>query len=384
MRSKLLHFVCELNPRMGGVPTGMELLTTNLVNYEIDSSIASLGNSKLSFQAAAPRIERMKIAGIKIFWTSALFRNPYGLGWNFNLGKKLSQDASYSLVVLHQVYTLSTFVGYRFARKYNIPFVVFPHGSLTKYNESDSKFIKSVAKMLIISRILRRAKSIIVTCKSEEVDLGTVLRSKSVLIPYGTEANINLNQDFNEYFEVDIRILFSGRFTKKKNIMLLLSGMREVLLTYPKAILDIAGTGNVTEINKLRRIVQDLGIENNVKFHGWIEKSLHTELLKSASLLVLPSQNENFGLVVSEALSYGVPCVVSKFVGTSDLVRQYKAGEVLEELTPECVAAAILKVLSGERNNYRDAALKAAHEKLQWSGIALKWRNLIASPALEL
>ena len=71
MRSKLLHFYCELNPRMGGISTGMELIATNLVNYEIDSSIASLGNSKLSFQTAAPRIERMKNAGIIIFWTSA-------------------------------------------------------------------------------------------------------------------------------------------------------------------------------------------------------------------------------------------------------------------------------------------------------------------------
>ena len=98
---------------------------------------------------------------------------------------------------------------------------------------------------------------------------------------------------------------------------------------------------------------------------------------------MLPSENEKFALVVSEALSAGVPCVVSKFVGTSDIVAKHHAGEIIDELTPESVAAGVIKVLEGDENAYRAAAIQATCEDLDWSKIALRWKALISSLAVE-
>jgi len=101
------------------------------------------------------------------------------------------------------------------------------------------------------------------------------------------------------------------------------------------------------------------------------------------NLLVLPSKSENFALVVSEALSSGIPCVVSKFVGVSDIVARHKAGVIIEELTVESVAASVIKVLDGDHQAYRNAALRAVDEDLNWSKIALKWKAMIRSLALD-
>ena len=181
----------------------------------------------------------------------------------------------------------------------------------------------------------------------------------------------------------NLRILFSGRFHKVKNLPLLIAAMPLIVSKFPHLILDIAGKGSEGERSVLVKLIHDLNIEKSVEFHGWVDRYEMEQLFRSASLLVLPSESENFAQVVSEALSSGVPCVVSQFVGTSDIVARHHAGEIIEELTPESVAAAVLKVLEGDQLAYREAAFKATREDLDWSKIALKWKALISSLDVE-
>jgi glycosyltransferase involved in cell wall biosynthesis len=323
----------------------------------------------------------MRTGGVKVLTTPSWFTNPYGLGWNFGIQKKLNASSNYSLIILHQVYTLSTLLGYRYAKKYRIPYAVKPHGSLTHYHESDSKLIKMIAKKLIISKILREANVIIVTCDSEKNDLDISLQSKACTLHFGATINKRLGQVNlpTSKGNNSLRIMFSGRFDKKKNLPLLLNSIPQILTKYPDLILDIAGSGTPKEIRNLRALVQTLGLERNIKFHGWIDKTKMNELFSSTRLLVLPSENENFALVVAEALSVGVPCVVSKFVGTSDIVAKHHAGEIIEELTPTAVAVAVIKVLEGDENAYRAAAIEATRRELDWSKIALQWRAMVTS-----
>lgn len=381
----LAHFTCGLNPKLGGVVSGIELSTMNLARYGIGGTVISLGNSTESLVAAEPTIAQMRTGGVKVLTTPSWFTNPYGLGWNFGIQKKLNASSNYSLIILHQVYTLSTLLGYRYAKKYRIPYGVKPHGSLTRYHESDSKLIKMIAKKLIISKILREANVIIVTCDSEIDDLNISLQPKAYKLPYGANIHDRVGQINLPATRVSngLRIMFSGRFDKKKNLPLLLKSMSQILTKYPDLILDIAGSGTPKEIENLRTIVQTLGLEKNIKFHGWIDRTKMNELFSSTRLLVLPSENENFALVVTEALSAGVPCVVSKFVGTSDIVAKHHAGEIIDELTPESVAAGVIKVLEGDENAYRAAAIQATCEDLDWSKIALRWKALISSLAVE-
>jgi len=76
-----------------------------------------------------------------------------------------------------------------------------------------------------------------------------------------------------------------------------------------------------------------------------------------------------------------VPCVVSKYVGTSDIVAKHHAGEIIKELTPTSVADGILKVLQGDETKYREAAFEAVQNSLDWSKIALQWKGLVTSLA---
>lgn len=354
-----------------------------LSKYGIRNQIISTGNTKGQIEQNLSKIAELKAVGVEFNFSLSRWQNNYGLGSFISLIRTINGMPRPDLIVLHQIYTFSTILGYWYAKRYHIPYAVKPHGSLTKYHESDNRLIKTLAKKVIISKILLESNLIIVTSDSEKNDLATLLQFKACKLPYGA-----LFQNPVEGYAVipqsthrNLRIVFSGRFDKKKNLPLLIQSLPQVLDKYPDLILDIAGSGSTKEVNHVHQLVSSMQLEPSIKFHGWIGAERMHQLLTASKLLVLPSENENFAIVVAEALSLGIPCVVSKFVGTADIVAKYQAGEVIDKLTSASIADGIIKVLQGEGAAYRKAAIEATRGELDWSKIALQWKALITSLA---
>jgi len=380
---RICHFCSSLDPYRGGVASGIVTTIKQLAKYQIDSQIVSTGNTRHQMERISKTLSDLKSIGVEYICSVARLENDYGLGTIRGLYRKLNNLSKPDLVILHQIYTFSTILGYIYAKKYRIPYVVQPHGSLTRYHESDSRLKKTLAKWLLISRILREADAIIVTCESEKADLNPVLQLKVCLLPYGTAITVSKESLLSTLPVEDrnLRIIFSGRFDKKKNLSLVIRTLPYVIEMYPALTLDVAGSGTAKEVRKLQILISSLKLENHVKFHGWIDSLKMQELFAVARLLVLPSENENFAIVVAEALSAGLPCVVSRFVGTADIVAKHHAGEVIHDLTPISVANGIMKVLQGDAMKYREAALEAVENSLAWSKIALRWKALVTSLA---
>ena len=380
---RICHFCFSLDPSRGGVSSGIVSTVKQLTKYRINNQIVSTGNTRNQMEQNSKILSELKSIGVEYIGTVARFENDYGLGTLRGLKKRLDNLSKPDLIVLHQIYTFSTLLGYMYAKKNRIPYVVKPHGSLTKYHESDSKLIKTLAKWFLISKILREADAIIVTCKSERADLIASLKPKAHQLEYGAVVSWPQDEAVRRQprGNQNKRIVFSGRFDKKKNLPLVIKAMPQILDKYPDIILDIAGSGTANEVRILQNLISTLELESNVQFHGWIDSSKMQEIFAAARLLVLPSENENFAIVVAEALSAGVPCVVSKFVGTADIVAKHNAGEVIDELTPASVAEGIMKVLRGDEIKYREAAFEAVENSLDWSKIALRWKALVTSLA---
>ena len=380
---RICHFCFSLDPSRGGVSSGVITTVKQLTKYRINNQIVSTGITRNQMEQNSKILSELKSIGVEYIGTVARFENDYGLGTLRGLKKRLDNLSKPDLIVLHQIYTFSTLLGYMYAKKNRIPYVVKPHGSLTKYHESDSKLIKTLAKWFLISKILREADAIIVTCKSERADLIASLKPKAHQLEYGAVVSWPQDEAVRRQprGNQNKRIVFSGRFDKKKNLPLVIKAMPQILDKYPDLILDIAGSGTANEVRILQNLISTLELESNVQFHGWIDSSKMQEIFAAARLLVLPSENENFAIVVAEALSAGVPCVVSKFVGTADIVAKHNAGEVIDELTPASVAEGIMKVLRGDEIKYREAAFEAVENSLDWSKIALRWKALVTSLA---
>jgi len=123
----------------------------------------------------------------------------------------------------------------------------------------------------------------------------------------------------------------------------------------PDAMLELAGEGEPDYVAALQRRALMNGVASSVAFRGFVSKEKKDRLLNSASLLVLPSHHENFGVVVVEALEAGIPVVVSPEVHLADFVKTEGVGKVAVA-NPPILADAILSVLADNdmRNRARD------------------------------
>lgn len=102
-------------------------------------------------------------------------------------------------------------------------------------------------------------------------------------------------------------IIFVGRLIKEKNADVLIKAIGHAKKTMPGIKCHIIGDG--PEKEKLSQLVSGCGLENNVRFFGFMDHTEVIAFIKSSKALVLPSGREGFGMVVIEAFSCGVPVV---------------------------------------------------------------------------
>jgi len=113
-------------------------------------------------------------------------------------------------------------------------------------------------------------------------------------------------------------VLFVGRLTVQKGPDYFIQAAQKVLLYNPKTIFVMAGSGDME-----RRLIDDavrLGIGDKVIFTGFVRGKDLSRLYRSADLYVMPSVSEPFGIVALESLAHGVPVLISKQSGVSEVI----------------------------------------------------------------
>lgn len=138
-----------------------------------------------------------------------------------------------------------------------------------------------------------------------------------------------------------LNILYLGRLEPMKAVHKLLNALALLPITIRNNVhLDIYGGGS-DEV-RLHGIVVDYVLTELVSFHGPIASDQVAQCYRKADIFVLPSDKEPWGLVVNEALLAGVPVMCPFWVGAAaDLITDGETGYILENNTPDCIAAGI-------------------------------------------
>lgn len=165
-------------------------------------------------------------------------------------------------------------------------------------------------------------------------------------------------------------VLYVGRLIDDKRVDLLLDAMRVVSSRLPDLRCSIVGDG--PERPALERMAWDLGIAERVRFHSQVEGPAVYGLMKSASLLVLPSLREGFGMTVAEAQACGtVPIVVrSPASAAPDLVRDGVDGAVVNPDAASLASELLEVLLTPGRLAAMSAAARRVGAQRDWSLIA--------------
>jgi len=107
------------------------------------------------------------------------------------------------------------------------------------------------------------------------------------------------------------RLLFLARIAPKKGVDLLLRAWRNVQASCPDWELQIAGDPNGDYALKMQRLAEELGARR-VTFQCPVTEPVKWQLYRNADLYVLATRGDNWAVSISDALSFGVPAIVSK------------------------------------------------------------------------
>ena len=178
------------------------------------------------------------------------------------------------------------------------------------------------------------------------------------VVPPGVsiEASLNKTEARNQLgLPVDAPIaLFVGRLTQIKRPDRLIEAFRTVLSEQPRAILAIAGEGDL--LDETKDLAHDLG--DSVRFLGW--KSDLSRAYPAADVVALTSDNEGMPVTLIEASMLGIPCVTTDVGSAREVVINERTGFVTSK-QPRDIAAAVNRVLGDDELASKLGAQAKAH-----------------------
>jgi glycosyltransferase involved in cell wall biosynthesis len=176
--------------------------------------------------------------------------------------------------------------------------------------------------------------------------------------------NDKFSNDNYQNKQIDtFNFLYVGRLVEQKNIKMLILAFEEIANKYSSAKLLIAGEGALSEALK-----QENYHNTNIIFLGAKFNNDLIEVYRNGHVLILPSTYEPWGLVVNEALSAGIPVIVSDKVGAAfDLVALPKTGFIFNSEKPQELVDAMESMISNT-NLYKEFAENGyLHMKNNWN-----------------
>jgi glycosyltransferase involved in cell wall biosynthesis len=175
--------------------------------------------------------------------------------------------------------------------------------------------------------------------------------------------------------------VFVGRFVAKKNLFVLLDAYAAYLGVVGSAARRLILIGDGPDGPLIRQRIDELGIGEMVDLPGFQSSRGVGRALSKALALVLVSSEEQWGLVVNEALAFGLPIIASQHVGACDtLVRNLINGFVVESHSVEAIALAMQRMSADEANWNRMASESSGRAWLGDSGRFADAIDLILHP----
>lgn len=314
---RVVHIISSVGKSAGGTAEIVPKICSVQQKAGIHVTLACRDIGSLSDTAVQAQKDGVTL---RLFNGMSSWLNKISFSWDMmrNLGE-LVRDSD--IVHLHGGWLFAVWWGAHCARKYGKAYVIMPHGSLEPERLKISKWKKRIVGWLFDRRVYRHASAVWVTAESE----GAGVRRYGVTCPIHV---VPLGLDVEQYersvpssellsrLGVSVGkkvVLYFSRITKIKGLDLLAQAWSSVAKDFPDWQLVVAGPD---DYHGYRAVAEELFGRlcptDSYRFTGPVYGSDKYALLKSASVFVLPTRNENFSIAVQEALASGVPVVCTK------------------------------------------------------------------------
>jgi glycosyltransferase involved in cell wall biosynthesis len=313
---KIVHSVNSISPSSGGPAksvVGLAEATAVHENVEVTLISQTLDNN-LTAIPDGPKVEY-----------DVPSANPgLSASFGFPIARAISGiniDKANSIMHVHGIWSPSMHWAARFARHKGIRYVIQPHGMLEPWALNHHKHRKNIAMSLYQRRDLMQAQLLLATADSEyEAIRAFGLTNPVAVIPNGVDFPAYSDSHLTDVLGTQARqrrFLFLSRIHVKKGLLNLLQAWKAAQLE--DWVLDIAGPDEGGHLADVMAKVRELGLEKSVNYISEVEGDHKEQTYLGADVFVLPTFSENFGIVVAEALSYGLPVITTKGTPWQDL-----------------------------------------------------------------
>ncbi|WP_281033862.1 glycosyltransferase family 4 protein [Methanocaldococcus vulcanius] len=156
---------------------------------------------------------------------------------------------------------------------------------------------------------------------------------------------------------------FVSRLTPMKRVEHAIKAIYYVKKEIPDVKLWILGSPKKESyLKKLKNLVNKLGLNDNVKFFGYVSFEKRNEIIKKSQVLVITSVKEGWGLNVIEANALGTPAVGYRVSGLVDSIKDGHNGLLVEEGNIEALAETLIDLLRDD--NVRK---KLSENAIEWA-----------------
>jgi len=313
---KILHSIASVDPAGGGPIEGVKQLSSmaKLGGHEVE--IVSLDAPDAPFLKSFPHV------------VHPLGPGQFTYGFSKRFVPWLRANASkFDVIVVNGIWQYQSFGVWRALRSSSTPYVVFTHGMLDPWFKRTYP-LKHLKKWLYWPwgdyRVLRDAAAVLFTCEEERLlarQSFWLYKVQDLTVNYGTSApdksgDATQAQFLRRFPETGGKrlVLFMGRIHPKKGCDLVIKAFARILGGERDWHLVLAGPDQVGWRSELDALANRLGISEQITWTGLVSGDLKWELFETAEVLLLPSHQENFGIVVAEALACGLPALISNKV----------------------------------------------------------------------
>ncbi len=321
-----------MNPQAGGVVEAVNQAATDFNNQNYQMDVLCFDNENSDWLT---KKRNYKVFAIGKGISKYCFKPSY-IFWLLKYAK------NYDVVIIDSLWQFHV-AGSYVLHLLKIPYCIFTHGMLDPYfNKKKFKYIKKLPFWFLIERhAIAMASATIFTCQEESLLAATSFpcyRSHSSIATLGVEGNARSKEYLACAFLSEFPKLkrkrfavFLSRINEKKGIDLLIEALGGVDELPDDFNLVIAGPDRENLQKKLMERCRVLGISERIHWVGMLHGDVKWGAYHAAEFFILPSHQENFGIVVAEALSTATPVLITNKVNIWREIDEVNAGLVEDD-----------------------------------------------------
>ena len=273
------------------------------------------------------------------------------------------------LVVFHEIYRFDYIAISKHLRKKKIPYIIIPHGSLTKEAQRKKRLKKIAGNFVFFNAFINGAAAIQYLSEKEMANspFGKVkfVGTNGIPIP---------NNKKESFSEGKVRFLYIGRMdmyhkgldlmleAAEKNISFMRENNAEIFMFGPET------QGMREQVNQR---IEEKKLFNLVSLQDAVTGDEKQEQLLNSDIFVQTSRFEGIPMGILEALSYGLPCVVTEGTNVGEIVKKYDAGWVAQT-NADSISDTIKQAII-EQDLWREKsvnAVKLIEDNFMWDKVA--------------